>query len=138
MAEKCAKLIFALSKLAKLNWGLKHAPLKTIYTGGILLLLLFRAPVWKKAIGKVSYKLKLFRFQRLINVKIAKAYHTVSNKALCVLTGLTPITIKIKETVQLYHLTSGSTKEEALVAHDVGVKYWHHPAETIIILTENN
>jgi hypothetical protein len=45
MAEKCTKLISALSKSAKLNWGLKHAALKTIYTGGITL---YGAPVWKK------------------------------------------------------------------------------------------
>jgi hypothetical protein len=48
MAEKCTKLISALSKWAKLNWGLKHAALKTIYTGRILPLLLYGAPVWKK------------------------------------------------------------------------------------------
>jgi len=48
MAEKCTKLIFALSKLAKLNWGPKQAALKNIYTGGILPLLLYVAPVWKK------------------------------------------------------------------------------------------
>jgi len=54
MAEKCTKLIFVLSKSAKLNWGLKHAALKTIYTGAILSLLLYGAPVWKKAIDKVS------------------------------------------------------------------------------------
>jgi hypothetical protein len=40
MAEKCTKLIFARSKSAKLNWGLNHAALKTIYGGGILPLLL--------------------------------------------------------------------------------------------------
>jgi hypothetical protein len=28
MAEKCTKLIFSLSKSAKLNWGLQHAALK--------------------------------------------------------------------------------------------------------------
>jgi hypothetical protein len=39
MAEKFTKLIFALSKSAKLHWDLKHAALKTIYTGGILPLL---------------------------------------------------------------------------------------------------
>jgi len=54
--EKCTKLIFALSKSAKLNWGLKHVALKTIYTGGILPLLLYGAPVWRKAIDKASYK----------------------------------------------------------------------------------
>ena len=48
MAEKCIKLIFALSKSAKLIWGLNHATLKTIYTEGILPLLLYGAPVWKK------------------------------------------------------------------------------------------
>jgi hypothetical protein len=48
MAEKCTKLIFALSKSAKLNSGLNHAAVKTIYTGGILPLLLYGAPVWKK------------------------------------------------------------------------------------------
>ena len=32
MAEKCRKLIFSLSKSAKLNWILQHAALKTIYT----------------------------------------------------------------------------------------------------------
>jgi RNA binding protein fox-1 len=49
MAEKCTKLIFALSKPAKLNWGQKHAALKIIYTGGILPVLLYGAPVWKKS-----------------------------------------------------------------------------------------
>jgi len=87
--------------------------------------------VWKKTIDKVRYKLKLERVQRLINIRIAKAYHTVSNEALCILTGLTPIAIKIDEESQFYQLTKGSTKEEALVDRDMEVKYWHHPAETI-------
>jgi hypothetical protein len=56
MAEKCTKLIFALSKSAKINWRLKQTFLKTIYTGGIILLLLYGAPVWKKAIDKANYK----------------------------------------------------------------------------------
>jgi hypothetical protein len=93
MAEKCTKPIFVLSKSAKLNWGLKHATLKTTYTGGLLPLLLYRAPLWKK-IDKVSYKSKLVRVQRHINIKIAKAYSTVLNEGLCILIGLTPIHIK--------------------------------------------
>jgi hypothetical protein len=133
VAEKCTKLIFVLSKSAKLNWGLKDAALKTIYTGGILPLLLYGAPVWEKVVGKVSYKSKLVRVQRLINIKTAKAYRTVSNKALCILMGLTPIAIKIEEAFQINQLTRGRTKEEALVDLDMGVRYWHHPAEMITI-----
>ena len=44
-------------KSAKVTW-LKYGALKTIYTGGILPLLLYGAPVWIKAIEKGSYKLK--------------------------------------------------------------------------------
>jgi hypothetical protein len=101
-------------------------------------LLLYGAPVWKKAIDKVSYKSKLGRVQRLINIKITDAYHMVSNEALCILTGLIPIAIKIEKAFQFYQLTKGSTKVEVLVDRDMGVRYWHHLAETITFLTENN
>jgi hypothetical protein len=90
ITERCTKLIFSLSKSAKLNWGLQHAALKTIYTGALTPLLLYGAPRWYKAINTASNKRKLIRVQRLINIKIAKAYRTVSNEALCALTGLTP------------------------------------------------
>jgi len=66
MSEKCTKLIFVLSKSAKLKWGLQHAALKAIYTGAILPLLLYGAPIWHKAIDTASNKLKLIRVQRLI------------------------------------------------------------------------
>jgi len=93
--------------------------------------------VWKKAINEVSYKSKLIRAQRLINIRIAKAYRTVSNEALCILKGLTPIGIKIEKAVQFYEFIRGNTKKEALFDRDMGVKYWHHPAETMAFLTEN-
>ena len=40
-------------------------------------------------------------WQRLINIKIAKAYRTVSNEALCIITGLKPIHIKINRKGEL-------------------------------------
>jgi len=92
--------------------------------------------VKKKAIDKVSYKSKLVRVQRLINIRIAKAYRTVSNEALCILTGFIPIAIKIEKAFQFYQLTKGSTKVEVLVDRDMGVRYWQHLAETITFLTE--
>jgi len=80
--EKCRKIIFALSRSAKLNWGLGHKALGTLYTGGIQPLLLYGALVWAERIDKKSCRKKLTRVQRLINIKIAKAYRTVSNEAL--------------------------------------------------------
>jgi len=63
MKEKCTKLIFTLSKSAKRNWGLSHEALRTIYTGGILPLLLYGAPVWINGTKKACYKQKIIRVQ---------------------------------------------------------------------------
>jgi len=93
VTEKCRKIIFSLSKSAKLNWGISHKALKTLYTGGIPPLL-YGAPVWAKTLEKTSHRKKLTRVQRLINIKVAKAYRTVSNEALCIITGLQPSTSK--------------------------------------------
>jgi len=85
-----------------------------------------------------SYKSKLIRVQRIINIQVAKAYRTVSNEALCILTEMTPIAIKIEETAQLYQHTI-NTNKEAKVDTNMGVKHWQHPADTITrILEENN
>ena len=51
---------------------------------------------------------------------------------------MTPIAIKIEEKLQFYEYIRGSTKEEALVDSDMGVKYWHHLAGMITFLTEDN
>ena len=137
MTEKCTKLIFTLSKSAKLNWGLNHAALKTIYTGGILPLLLYGAPAWANIIDKTYYRQKVARVQRLINIKIDKAYRTVSNEALCILTGLTPISIKIDEAAQLYHLIRGSRHKDPFIDHDKNAKHWLHPATKTTVLDDN-
>jgi len=50
---------------------------------------------------------------------------------------LTPIDIKIEEAVQLYQLTRGSRKEEAMFDQDMGVKHWLHPAIKVTILQDN-
>ena len=59
--------------------------------------------------------LRLIRVQRFINIRITKAYRTVSSEAICVLTGLTPLAIKMKDAFQFYEFTRGSTKEGAMV-----------------------
>jgi len=58
-------------QIGKVNWGLKYATFKTIYTGGTLSLLLYGAPIWKKTIDNVSSKSKLLKLQRPKNIRIA-------------------------------------------------------------------
>ena len=97
MPDKCSKLIFTLSKSAKLNWGLSYTALKTIYTGDVLPILLYGAPVWINVTSKGSCKLKITRVQRLVDIRLARAYRAVSNEALCIITGLTPIELKLRK-----------------------------------------
>ena len=60
--DKCRKLIFALSRSAKLNCGLSHAVLNTLYMGGILHHL-YGALVWTETVEKASYRKMLSRVQ---------------------------------------------------------------------------
>jgi len=57
--EKYKKIIFALSRSAKLNGGIGYKALKTLYTKGIQPLLLYGAPVWAETIAKkITEKIK--------------------------------------------------------------------------------
>ena len=135
--EKCSKLIFSLARSAKVTWGLKHKALKTIYTGAILPLILYGAPVWEDVMERSCYKTKLVRIQILINIRIAKAYRTVSNEALCIITGLIPINIKIEEAAKLHEMTKG---EGTSWDRAMDIKNWVHPSKHIKIIErqENN
>jgi hypothetical protein len=75
--------------------GLKHDTLKTIYNGAVLPQLLYVAPVWVESIKKECNRAKYVRVQRLISLRITKAYHTISHEAICIPTGPTPINIKV-------------------------------------------
>ena len=68
-AERSVKLIYSLSKSAKLTWGLHHEALLTIYKGAILPLLLYCAPVWAEAMKFEYNRIKYIRVQRLMNIK---------------------------------------------------------------------
>ena len=57
---KLITLINMLARTAKLQWGLGHKALKTIYEGAVVPILTYGAPIWVEAIRKhknlVKYK----------------------------------------------------------------------------------
>jgi hypothetical protein len=57
------------------------------------------APIWVEAIRKNKNLTKYKRIQRLINIKIAKAYRTISYDASCLIAGVRPIEIIIEQKV---------------------------------------
>jgi hypothetical protein len=78
-----------------------------------------------------EFNLKYIRVQRLINIRIAKAYRTTSSEALCILTGLTPITIKTTEAVHLYDIIKGRQPWNYPIDSRVRPQNWLHPADSI-------
>ena len=102
--------------------------MKTIYTGGILKLILYGTPEWKSFLDNTCYKAKIIRIQWLINIRIAKAHRTISNEALCVITGIIRINIKIEETAKCYECIKGN---ENLIELVMEVKHWTNPANSV-------
>jgi hypothetical protein len=77
---------------------------------------------------------KLQRVQRLINIKIAKPYRTISYDASCLMADVPPIAIVIAEKAQLYkskHYMEGAAYEYDMT---VPVTDWPHPARRANIL----
>jgi len=133
-AERCTKLIHSLSKSAKVSWRFKHEALKTIYKGAILPLLLYGAPVCIEAMKYEYNRLKYIRMQRLMNIRMAKAFRTTSSEALCILVRMTPIIIKTEEAVKQYNIRKGKGSQTQLSEREVELKNWPHPADAVKII----
>jgi hypothetical protein len=65
----------------------------------------------------------------MMNIKIAKAFRTLSYEASCVLAGVRPIRLDIEENVLTYKATHNNIKYDA----PLEVRYWPHPAEIPLI-----
>lgn len=109
---------------AKLSWGLL-----TIYKGAIEPILTYGAPIWEDALKTNKNTRKLQRVQRLFNIKLIKAYRTISYDASCIIAGIPPIDITIATKAKLYRATHGEIAYDAPLAP----RYWSHPAERIQI-----
>jgi hypothetical protein len=73
--------------------------------------------VWEEATRKQRNLKKYQRVQRLINIKIAKAYRTISYEASCVMAGAKPIGIKIGEITQCIEQPTTPVKTTKNMTH---------------------
>jgi hypothetical protein len=78
---KCTPIINMLAKSAELKWDMGHRALKVIYSGAIGPILIYGTPIWQKALKKQNNLKKFQRVQRMMNIKIAKAFRTLSYEA---------------------------------------------------------
>jgi hypothetical protein len=108
--------------------GIKHEAIATIYKGATLPLLTYGAPVWIEAMNFEHNRQKYIRVQRLINIRMAKAFRTTSSEALCMLTGMAPI-------LKIWRGNSTLQYKKKLEHRDiewdcnVEIQNWPHPTE---------
>jgi hypothetical protein len=98
---KLITLINMLARTAKLQCGVGHKSLKTMYERAMVPILTYGASIRVEAMRKNKKLTKYKRIQRLINIKIAKAYRTLSYDASCVIAGLRPIEIIIDKIYEI-------------------------------------
>jgi hypothetical protein len=60
---KLIALVHMLGRTAKLQWGLGHKALKTIYEGAVVPILTYGSPIWVEAIRKNRNLTKYKRIQ---------------------------------------------------------------------------
>jgi hypothetical protein len=91
----------------------------------------YGAPVWEEAVSKQRLLRKIQSAQRLINIKIAKAYRTISYEASCVMAGVLPIGIVIVGKVELYKRKHGLQSSEHPCDMPLPVTEWPHPGRRV-------
>jgi len=100
-----------------------------IYNGAIEPILTYGASVWEKALRKQNNLRKYQRVQRTTNIKIAKAFRTLSYEASCVLAAVRPIQLAVEEKVRTYTATHNNIEYD----EPLEVRYWPHSVEMPLI-----
>ena len=113
-------------KISKTGMGFKiWSPADNIHWSNPTVVVLC-STVWSKALTKKFNQKRITRVQRLMNIRISKVFRTTSNKALCVLTGLAPLTIELQEIVKKYELERNGNVN---VDTSLELKKWPHPED---------
>ena len=134
VAENSTKLIHMLGRLAKLQRGLGHKSLKTIYESALIRVLTYGAPVWDEAVVKQRNLCMLWRVQSMINIKSVKVFRIISVKASCMMAGFPPIRVVIEEKAKLYKIKDNAERSEYECSLPLPIKEWPHPAWRLNIM----
>ena len=88
-------------------------------------ILTYGAPVWEKALTKQNNLRKYQRVQRMMNIKTAKAFRTLSYETSRVLAAVRPIRLAVEEKLRTYKATHNNIEYDA----PLQVRYWPDPVE---------
>ena len=85
--------------------------------------------MWAEAMRFEYNRMKYVRLQRLMNIKMAKAFRSTSSESHYTLGGTTPIIIRTEEGVKQYFLRKGKGILTQSIDLEVEPKIWPHPAD---------
>lgn len=102
LRDKVFGLNSKLVRLSRATWGLNAHILKEIYKCAVEKMVMYGNEIWFKDNVRVVTKLR--QIQRISLLGITKCYATVSGAGLCVLSGVIPLDIRIREQKKLYDL----------------------------------
>jgi ribonuclease HI len=100
--QKAYQLITQLVRIARPTWGANSDVLRTLYRGAIEPTITYCSPVWGHVAQKKCVQIKLRQIQRLIALRICKAYKTVSTNAAVLLAGFLPLHLRIQELMDIF------------------------------------
>lgn len=96
VSGKGKELAHKIGAAARLTWGFRGPALGRVYEGAIQPAMAYAAAVWAGG-SKVRHSRQLLSAQRVVAVKAASAYCTVSTEAALVLSKLLPIDLFLQE-----------------------------------------
>lgn len=101
VTTKAEAAAIALSKLLP-NVGGPRQSKRRVMSSVVYSILLYAAPVWRKAINIAKYRKLTEKVQRRISLRICSAYRTLSTEAAVLLADTPPIDLLIEERTELY------------------------------------
>jgi ribonuclease HI len=90
--------------------------------------------VWIEAMKYEHNRQKYARVQQLINIQMARAYRTTSSEALCIMTGMIPIILKLEEVIKQYTFKEKQHYQTTHLNYDVEHRYRLNPAKAVPII----
>jgi hypothetical protein len=93
-----------LLSFAKIKYGLNNRALEVIYKGAIIPIISYAIPVWLPELKRLDIIKPLENIQRLIALRLCRAFKTVSTDALNVISNLMPIDLVLKQRAIEYYI----------------------------------
>ena len=85
--------------------------------------------MWIDAVKNKYNRGNYVKVQRLISLRTAKTYRTISHEALYIRTGIITITIKGEDVATLYYITTGRNNQNYKTDKEENPSKWVNPAD---------